>query len=65
MAVTLKDKMKDLSAERRKKVEARGAQLIAEFPDRDPVVLSGIAADDQTDLRKGQGSTRPRDVFFL
>ena len=30
MAITLKDKMKGLSAERRKKIEARAAQLIAE-----------------------------------
>src|SRR5262245_62775330 len=30
MAITLKDKMKGLSAERRKKVEAGAAQLIAE-----------------------------------
>src|ERR1700689_5937712 len=30
MAVTLKDKMKGLSTERRKKIEARAAQLIAE-----------------------------------
>ena len=30
MAITLKDKMKSLSAGRRKKVEARAAQLIAE-----------------------------------
>src|SRR6204780_505434 len=105
MAVTLKDKMKGLSTERRKKIEARAAELIAEemtlrelrrarkltqvrmakalgitqdsvsrlekrsdlllstlrktveamggnlsliaeFPDRAPVVLSGIAEDD-------------------
>ncbi|MGA3204779.1 MAG: XRE family transcriptional regulator [Bryobacteraceae bacterium] len=30
MAITLKDKMKGLSPERRKKIEARAAQLIAE-----------------------------------
>jgi DNA-binding XRE family transcriptional regulator len=113
MAITLKDKMKCLSAERRKKIEARAAQLIAEemtlqelrrarkitqvrmarelginqngvsriekrsdlllstlrkaveamggnlslvaqFPDRKPVVLSGIAVDDQPGPPKGR-----------
>jgi transcriptional regulator with XRE-family HTH domain len=113
MAITLKDKMKGLSTERRKKVEERAAQLIseemtlqelrrarkvtqvrlakelginqngvsrlekrsdlllstlrktveamggklslvAEFPDRGPVILSGIATDDQPDPPKGR-----------
>jgi transcriptional regulator with XRE-family HTH domain len=113
MAVTLKDKMKGLSAERRRKIEARAAHLIAEemtlqelrqarkitqvrvakelginqngvsrlekrsdlllstlrktveamggtlslvaeFPDRGPVVLSGIAIDDQPEPAKGR-----------
>ena len=111
MAVTLKDKMKGLSAERRRKIKSRAAHLIAEemtlqqlrqarkitqvrmakelginqngvsrlekrndlllstlrksveamggslslvaqFPDRDPVVLSGIAVDDQPEFSK-------------
>lgn len=119
MAVTLKDKMKSLSAARRKKVEARAAQLIAEemtlqelrrarkvtqvrlakelginqngvsrlekrsdlllstlrktveamggslslvaeFPDRDPVVLSGIADDDQPEPPKRPQAARSR-----
>ena len=113
MAITLKDKMEGMSPERRKKVEARAAELIAEemtlqelrrarkvtqvrlatelginqngvsrlekrsdlllstlrktveamggtlslvaqFPDRDPVVLSGIAMDEQLDPPKSR-----------
>ena len=118
MAITLKDKMKGLSAERRKKIEARAAQLISEemtlqelrrarkitqvrmakelginqngvsriekrsdlllstlrkaveamggnlslvaqFPDRKPVVLSGIAGDDQPGPPKGRRNVHP------
>jgi transcriptional regulator with XRE-family HTH domain len=119
MPITLKDKMKGLSAQRRQKVEARGAQLIAEemtiqelrrarkltqvrmakvlgisqdgvsrlekrsdlllstlrktveamggslsivaeFPDRAPVVLSGIAIEDEQPIRpKAANSRRP------
>lgn len=113
MAITLKDKMKDLSPERRKQIEARTAELIkeqmtlqelrrarkltqvriakalgitqdsvsrlekrsdlllstlrktvqamggtlslvAEFPDRPPVALSGIAEDDPMPKRAGR-----------
>lgn len=116
MAITLKDKMKGLTSERRKKIEARAAQLIAEemtlqelrrarkitqvrmakelgisqngvsriekrsdlllstlrktieamggnlslvaqFPDQKPVVLSGIAVDDQPDPPKTSRNT--------
>jgi DNA-binding XRE family transcriptional regulator len=115
MAITLKDKMKSLSARRRKKVEARAAQLIAQemtlqelrrarkitqvrmakelgisqngvsriekrsdlllstlrktieamggnlslvaqFPDQKPVVLAGIAVDEEPAQSKGSRS---------
>lgn len=44
----------------RKTVEAMGGRLslVAQFPDREPVVLSGIAnADEQPDPRKGRKPT--------
>jgi hypothetical protein len=34
---------KGLSPARRKKIDARARELIAEFPDREPVVLSSLA----------------------
>ena len=43
MATNVRDTMKGLSPARRKKIEARAAALIAEFPDREPVTLSGLS----------------------
>ncbi|MYD91355.1 MAG: hypothetical protein F4Y08_13635 [Caldilineaceae bacterium SB0662_bin_9] len=46
---TLKEAMDKLPTARRQKVEAMGGKLslIAQFPDRPPVVLTGIAALDE------------------
>jgi len=119
MAITLRDKLKGLSADRRKKIAARAAQLIAEemtlqelrrarkitqvrmakalgisqngvsriekrsdlllstlrktieamggnlslvaqFPDRKPVVLAGIALDDQPDAPRAGRNAHSR-----
>ncbi|MCX6545068.1 MAG: hypothetical protein NTV05_11750 [Acidobacteria bacterium] len=46
---------KQLSPERRKKIGARAATIIAEFPNQRPVTLTGIAA-----LDSGQGSRESR-----
>ena len=57
MPVNVDEKIRKLSAAQHKKVEVRAAELIAEemggnlslvaeFHDRAPVVLSGIAEDD-------------------
>jgi hypothetical protein len=45
MAVDVNDKIRKLATAQRKRTEIRAAELIAEFPDRAPVVLSGIAED--------------------
>ena len=44
----------------RRTIEAMGGNLslVAEFPDRAPVVLSGIAADDAARI-PSEGTTRP------
>jgi DNA-binding XRE family transcriptional regulator len=44
----------------RKSIEAMGGNLslVAEFPDRDPVVLSGIAGNDTKPQRAGRRRTR-------
>ncbi len=44
----------------RKTVEAMGGNLslVAEFPDRKPVVLAGIAVDEQTAPPKGRRNTQ-------
>src|ERR1017187_8775402 len=44
----------------RKSVEAMGGKLslVAEFPDRAPVVLSGIAADERDGRRWGESGSR-------
>ena len=46
MPVNVDDKIRKLSPIQREKVEARAAELVAEFPVRAPVVLSGIADDE-------------------
>ena len=46
MPVNVDDKIRKLSPTQREKVEARTAELVAEFLDRAPVVLSGIADDE-------------------
>jgi len=67
MAVNVHDRIGKLGPVQRKKVEARAAQpieeemsLVAEFPDRAPVVLSGIAGDDPQPTWPG-GDTRAAD----
>ena len=44
MVRNVNDIIKSLPATRRRKIEARAATLIAELPDREPVVLAGISA---------------------
>ena len=46
MPVNVDDKIRKLSPIQREKVEARAAELVAEFPVRARVVLSGIADDE-------------------
>ena len=43
MAVNVNDMIAGLDPARRRTVEERAAELIATFPDRPPVELSGIA----------------------
>ncbi len=49
MALNVNDVIAGLDPARRRKVEERAAELIATFPDRPPVELSGIAERESRD----------------
>lgn len=58
MTVTLKEMMEKLPAKERKATEARAAQLIAEFPVRPPVSLTGVAAIENEKPWQGRRPAR-------
>ena len=67
MAITLKNIMKKLPAERRKRIEARAAELIAECHDLQSITIGGLAGFGgvsgsrgilQQKKRRGGGSSK-------